>query len=304
MSNSPNKKFRCDVAEKVNRLKLDLITPAEEKQFREQGFLLLPSVISQNEVTVLLAEVERLITQANTNGTTFHEPYYHAQSYKLSRVLRLSKAFDALIDHPGYFGKLVSLLGAHIQLMGSEIFVRGTAQETITGFHTDSGAGMQQLLTPDENPFLQIKTQIFLTDLSEPYSSNFALIPGSHRHRSPDSNPLCMIDSVNCKIGAAGELPSEAWQVLAKPGDVLLFPHTLWHSVAPNRAGRTRYSISFRYGQLALRPMERFDPVLTDISRTLTARQRRLLGDLGEEDPSPYRPTNQNEIIYGEYASV
>lgn len=278
------------------------MTRVAEEQFREQGYLLLRSAIPPSEVGPLLAEVARLVAEAADTGGAFHEAYYHKDSYKLGRALRLSTAFDRLIDHPAYFEKLVSLMGPYIQLMGAEIFVRGAADEAITGFHTDLGPGMQRLIYTDGSPFLEIKTQLFLTDLSSPDSSNFALFPGSHRTNVPDSNLFCMIESINAQIGPRGELPPGAIQVLAEPGDVLLFPHTLWHSVAPNRSGRTRYSISFRYGQLALRPLERFDPILTDPARSLTARQRRLLGDLGEENPSPYRPMNQHEIIDGNLA--
>lgn len=278
---------------------MEPMTPAEEEQFRRQGYLLLRSALTRVDVATLLDEVDRLVREADSTGGAFHESYYHKNSYKLGRALRLSPAFDRLIDHPSYFGKLVTLIGPYIQLMGSEIFVRGAADEAITGFHTDMGPGMQQWVYIDGNPFLEIKTQVFLTDLSAPDSSNFALFPGSHHRRAPDTNALCMLDSINARIGPRGELPDGAIQILAAPGDVLLFPHTLWHSVAPNRSGRTRYSVSFRYGQLALRPFERFDPVLTDPARSLTPRQRRLLGDLGEEAPSPYRPANQLEIITG-----
>ena len=48
---------------------------------------------------------------------------------------------------------------------------------------------------------------------------------------------------------------------------------------------------------MALRPFERFDPILADHGRKLTPRQRSLLGDLGEEGSSPYRPRFQEEII-------
>jgi hypothetical protein len=276
------------------------ITPAEETQFRKNGFLLLRSAISTPEIGTLLAEVDRLVREANNIGAVLREPYYHENSYKLVRILRLSTAFDELIDHPGYFGKLVALIGPYIQLMGSEIFVRGAARQTITGFHTDLGSGLQRILPNEENAFLQIKAQIFLTDLSAPDSSNFALVSGSHRKRVKDSNELCMINDLNRQIGDDGELPAGSLQVLAKPGDVLLFPHSLWHAVASNRSGRTRYSITLRYGQTALRPLERFDPILADSTRTLTARQRRLLGDFGMDSPNPYRPLNQEEIIFGD----
>ncbi|HXA16683.1 MAG TPA: phytanoyl-CoA dioxygenase family protein [Thermoanaerobaculia bacterium] len=278
---------------------LDLITPAEEKRFRRTGYLLLRSVLPPDRTASLLAEVDRLVREANDLGTVLREPYYHEQSYKLVRILRLSDAFDDLIDHPAYFGKLVSLIGPYIQLMGSEIFVRGTSKGTITGFHTDLGAGLQRVLPHGDNAFLQVKMQLFLTDLSKPDSSNFALVPRSHRMPVSDSNELCMVNDLNRLMTADGSLPPGTLQVLARPGDALLFPHSLWHAVAPNRSGRTRYSITLRYGQTALRPIERFDPVLTDPNRTLTLRQRRLLGDFGADDPNPYRPSSQNQIIFG-----
>lgn len=279
---------------------LDLITPAEEAAFRENGFLLLKSVISPSEVASLLAEVIRLVNEANSIGAVLPETHYvsNENSYRLFRILRMSAAFDHLIDHSGYFWKLVSLIGFHVQLMGTEIFVRGDSHDAITNFHTDLGEGLQQILPDNENAFLQVKVQIFLTDLSAPDSSNFVLFPGSHRVRVTDTDEYCMVNKINRQIGPNGELPTGSLQVLAEPGDVLLFTHTLWHAVAPNRSGRTRYSLLFRYGQLALRPFERFDPVLTDTSRTLTVRQRRVLGDLGMDNPGAYRPQSQKEIIY------
>jgi ectoine hydroxylase-related dioxygenase (phytanoyl-CoA dioxygenase family) len=286
---------------KVLMSQLNLITPTEEKAFRENGFLLLRSVISPSAVASLLAEVSRVADEANSIGAVLREEAYvfHENSYRLARVLRMTPAFDHLIDHPGYFGKLVSLIGPHIQLMGSEIFVRGAAHDAITNFHTDLGEGLQQILPDSENLFLQIKIQIFLTDLSAPDSGNFVLVPGSHRMRVTDTDEYCTVKEMNRQIGPNGRLPAGSLQVLAKPGDVLFFPHTLWHAVAPNRSGRTRYSIVLRYGQLTLRPHERYDPVLTDPSRTLTMRQRRLLGDFGMDNPGPYRPSKQAEIIYG-----
>lgn len=278
--------------------KLNLISPEEESLFYNNGYLLLRSAISLSKVKSILAEVKRLVDEANATDSTFHEEYYNKNSYKLQRIFRLTNAFDYLIDHPLYFGKIVSLMGTHIQLMDAEIFVRGAAEEKITGFHTDLGPGMQKLIYTKGSPLLELKAQIFLTDLSQPNSSNFALFPGTHRKIAPDSDKFCMLEGINRQIGPDGALPPGAIQILANAGDVLLFPHNLWHAVAPNRSGRTRYSISLRYGQLALRPLERFDPVLTDTGRKFTARQRRLLGDLGEINPSPYRPSNQENLIY------
>ena len=280
---------------------LDLITPAEDAFFRQNGYLLLPSAVSQPEVATLLAEVTRLAGEAHELGAVLPEEHYvsNENSYRLFRILRLSEQFDGLVDHRGYFGKLVSLIGTHIQLMGAEIFVRGESIPSITNFHTDMGPGFQQILPAPDNAFIQIKMQIFLTDLSEPDASNFVVVPGSHLVRVTDSDDYCKVNAINREFGPNGEFPPAAKQIMARPGDVILFTHSLWHAVAPNRSGRIRYSISLRYGQLGLRPFERFDPVLNDPGRKLTLRQRRVLGDLGNDSPGAYRPLDQQAIIHG-----
>jgi hypothetical protein len=281
----------------------NFITPDENREFRQNGYLHLKSALSPAEVASTFAEVTRLADEARQQGAILPEKHYvsNENSYRLFRILRMSSAFDSLIDHPAFFDKLVSLMGSHIQLMSAEIFVRGDSHENITMFHTDLGEGLQQVLPNDENAFLQIKAQVFLTDLSAPNSSNFALVPGSHRVRVTDTDEYGMVKEFNSRVAPDGGLPPGAVQILAQPGDVLFFTHTLWHAVAPNRSGRTRYSIMLRYGQLALRPFERFDPVLTDPKRELTPRQRRILGDLGGESPGPYRPHEQNQLIAGRY---
>ena len=255
---------------------------------------MLPGVLDPESVHQLLDDVKILVKESVQRGMELHEEYYHADSYKLNRILRSTSAFDHLIDHPGYFGRLLSLIGTHIQLMGSEIFVRGASPELITGFHTDLGAGLQQVIPKADSSFLQIKVQIFLTDLSMPDRSNFMLVPGSHCWRVQSSDELGMVHAMNASPPAV-----ETIQVLASPGDAILFPHSLWHAVAANPFGPTRYSISLRYGQLALRPLEAFHTVLTDPTREFTTRQRRILGDLGDKFPSPYRPLNQEKIVAG-----
>lgn len=263
--------------------------------------MLLQQAIPSVQVRNLLEEVKGLAISANQRGNAVREPYYHVDSFKVDRIFRLSTAFDELIDHPSYFGRIVSLMGTHIQIMGAEFFVRGPANTAITAFHTDLGPGLQRFMGDNINPFLSIKVQIFLTDVSQHNSGNFALMRGSHRWMVETKDPLCYISKVNRNIGPHGELPDKSYQVCARPGDVLLFPHSLWHAVAPNRTENTRLSVTLRYGQTCLRPLDRFDPILAEPSRKLTKRQRRLLGDFGEGDSNPYRPSDQDNIIlYGQ----
>ncbi len=273
---------------------LSLMTPDEKERFFHDGYLCIPDVLTPDQVETLKAHVQDIVQDALATKTELREAVYHSGSFKVDNALKRSNVFDFLIDHPKVFGKLVSIIGNHIQLMGSEIFVRGPSEQAITGFHTDLGEAMQQILPTQDNLMIQVKAQFFLTDLSTPDTSNFVVIPGSHRQRVPTPNVDCMVDHIN-----DGTVPKNARQILAKPGDVVIFPWTLWHAVGPNRTDRTRFSVTLRYGQLALRSIEDFDPVLREEGRMLTARQRRVLGDVGPAPSSYWKPARQHEVIHG-----
>jgi len=146
---------------------------------------------------------------------------------------------------------------------------------------------------------LQIKCQVFLTDVSTPDSGNFLLIPGSHR-RLPERTGTCYLDGLN-ETFARGDLPEGAVTVCAKAGDALLFPYSLWHAVGPNRRA-PRTTFIFRFGQLWQRPndyLRQPDKVLERMSPRL----RRMFGDLGR-DPHPldyHKPQDQAAVMSRAY---
>ena len=267
------------------------------KAFRKNGFVVIKNVLTDKTLVVCKKALERIRENADSAGRLVLEDYYEAGSYKVQQIFRYDDTLDFLIDHSDYFTLVRELMGDHVQLMGTEIFVRGTARNIITGFHTDLGLGMQALASELGRPFLQVKMQLFLTSLEKENMGNFIVIPGSHLRNAPASDDHCFLKDMNAEISETGNLPNEAIQILAEPGDVVFFTHNLWHAVAPNRSDRTRLSISLRYGQLCLRPLERFDPVLDERGDRLSPRQRRLLCDFGTISPSPYKPTQQDNIM-------
>lgn len=277
---------------------IEPMTAEEKDAFWRDGYLLLKGVLTPDEVEHLKRRAERLARIGEVTNAVLREKLYHQNSYKLTNVYGMTRDFDFLLDHPRVFGKLVSVMGYHLQLMGCELFIRGPSDnELITGFHTDLGEAQQQIVPSPENLVLQIKTQYFLTDLSQPDSGNFLLIPGSHRWRVASQNPDCLIDDVNEAV-RQGKNEHGYQQVLAAPGDVLMFPYSLWHAVGPNHSGRTRVSVTLRYGQLALRQIDSHEAVLNDPRVELTPRRRRLLGDVGPTK-NYWKVWDQREVITG-----
>jgi hypothetical protein len=178
--------------------------------------------------------------------------------------------FGQLLDHPSVFGKILSLMGPYIYLTGSDMLVRHPRDSTVpvTAFHVDGGPSMQRITQTLEDPVIQLKVQFFLTDLLGADEGNFTLVPGSHRRRPP---PRGIHED---------ELGESPMQVIARAGDALIFPWTLWHAVRPNNSSRARKSIIFRYSQLWCRPVD-FESIPEAFLQSLTARRRRLLGNFG-----------------------
>ena len=89
-----------------------------------------------------------------------------------------------------------------------------------------------------------------------------------------------------------------AAQLMGKAGDVYLFSHSLWHGPAKNLGSQSRKVLLYNYCQLWVRTYD--GDALPHVGQKCTARQRRLLGDLGYDfRPGSYFyvPRDQEEVI-------
>ena len=132
-----------------------------------------------------------------------------------------------------------------------------------------------------------MKAMYLLTDVTEPDSGNLTVFPGSHMRPIPLPGERTITPY---SPGAA--------QLMGKAGDVYLFPHALWHGPSRNLSGRGRRCLLYNYCQLWVRCYDYH--TIPDVAQRCTARQRRLLGDLGY-DFMPgsyfYVPKDQEEVI-------
>lgn len=253
------------------------LTNAQRAQWDQDGYLLLPQVLSKQEVGALLETSHSVFASAQVAGELHSQAPAaamaaggNAGALKAIRAIDQTPAFDFLLDHPKTFGTLVALLGPFLQVLGTEIFFRPPSEDgqLLVEWHTDGGPSMYSLVChPGEVP-LQIKIQFFLTDLSSPDQGNFMLLPGSHQTRFPATGI------------ALGTHPNGAIQLLANAGDAVVFPWSLWHAVGPNTASQARRSIALRYGPLWARPYDYWQ-IAPETRERLTPRRRRLLGDMG-----------------------
>ncbi len=276
-------------------------TVQHRRHWEEQGYLLLEQVLSPSDTTHLLDKVNEVLEfydkkqlfsqqSAMGSGGAAHE---EVRAFKIARAITETDALDSLLDHPVTFPWLLTFLGPYLQVLGTEIFVRRSGQgaEPLVEWHTDGGPAMSGFLPSPGSPVLQMKAQFFLTDLSEFDSGNFMLVPGSHRTPFPIHESLF------------ASPPAGAIQLRVRAGDVLFFPWSLWHAVAPNRSGHTRQSVTLRYGPMWSRPYD-YERLPLDVGGRLTARRRRLFGDMGDgAHPSSYfypDPQEQLQLMLGD----
>ncbi len=92
--------------------------------------------------------------------------------------------------------------------------------------------------------------------------------------------------------------------LLGKAGDAYVFPHAIWHGPSPNRSGKARKTILYNYRQMFMRPYDFGTPYAALFERC-TARQRRLLGDLGHDfRPGDFFYAPEDQVMTGSLIPV
>ncbi|NKB65653.1 MAG: hypothetical protein GKR89_01210 [Candidatus Latescibacteria bacterium] len=257
------------------------LTDQQRRQWRQEGYILVKGALSREQAAAYRAAADEVVERYRAERPKVRQQ----KAFTIIQTVEQSPAFDSLLDHPGTFGLILDLMGPYIQVMGTQIYVRHPSAAPLSGWHTDAGPSLQQVrVEPDSLP-LNLKIQYFLTDIDAEDRANFCVVPGSHRVFFPEG-------------GLGGTEPEGARQICAEAGDAALFPHNLWHGVAPHRGEGVRRSVTLRYGQMWCRPYD-YEKAPADVLARMTARQRRLMGDMGPEYTATdyFKPHDQLETI-------
>jgi len=265
-------------------------------EFSERGYLHLRGLYSESEVHRGLAAMDEVVA-ANPSTLEHHESFYlNDQTVRVRNAVATTAGLDEFLDHPGLVGPLMTLLNGNVQILSTEVLVRYLQEDALEPWHTDGGPYLQRLRLMAESLPLQIKAQVFLSDVSRPNSGNFLLVPGSHLQVPTTLDYMCNIEELNEPL-SRGEVPDHAVIVKAEPGDVLIFPHSLWHGVMANTT-QPRKTFIFRFGQLWHRPYD-YTVQPREILDRMSPRLRRMFGDFGD-GPHPsdyYKPLDQEETM-------
>ena len=260
-----------------------ILTEKLKCQWKEDGYLVLKGILSSEEIKDLVQVVDQMYIEH------LKQPDVKPDSGLDRRnVMEENDIFAEMMDHPVTFPIVLELMGPYIGLGMSEAIIRTTDPEGKGLLHTDGGQAMRQIRMSESSIPLQIKLQYFLTDLPAPDMGNFTLVPGSHNRPFPEEG------------FEEGPYIPEAVQLCVAAGDVAIFSHAMWHGFVANRSDMPRKTLVYCYVQQCMRAFD-FERASPELLERCTARQRRLIGDIGEWRYGAYfySPADQVELMTG-----
>jgi ectoine hydroxylase-related dioxygenase (phytanoyl-CoA dioxygenase family) len=233
----------------------------------EDGFALVPGVLSPDEVEKTREAIDRLQPFGfDKLGRTDH----------FKCVFNRDHHFLSMLDRPGIVDLAEAAMGEECHIIGQTAW-RSHPGHDGWGPHTDRVfVEMEEDMAMDPRfrlPIFLCTAHYYLDDLTLDLAPTW-VIPGSHR---------------SGRAGNFGKDPNPTWRgrelepVLCRAGDVLFFRSEIWHTGSKNTtADQTRYLLQVHYSHRWI--AQQFSPYLAfqfnpEVLATANPRQRRLLGE-------------------------
>ena len=205
-----------------------MITMEQKQHFETFGFLVLRQLFTLQEIEIVRRESDKILSE-NRRG----EPFPGEKRQSMIPFFEMSPVLRPFIEDDRIYMLGVDLLGPDFILNATE----GNLHVGDTRWH---GGG------PEPEPVPHIKIAFYLEPNTKETGA-LRVIPGSHK---PGFRKLLQPltaqhdDPTVVPFGVSGaELPSVA--IESQPGDVVIFPETLWHAAFGGHPGRSQHAINF-----------------------------------------------------------
>ena len=232
-----------------------------KSHLEEHGYAHIRAAVPVDQIAALTEAVDTVWDRHRP-----YPPHPGTAPLHLLAFLHEDPRFVDLLDQPPVLRAITQVLGTNIFMYHCHLDVHPPEEHVAPRWmwHQDGGIQNRDLETAPR-PRLSLKVAYFLTDLTEPGSGNFVVLPGSHL-RNEIARPAR--DDAD---------PPGATPILAAPGDAVIFDRRLWHRRSPNRSMRTRKALFFAYTYRWIRPRDDLGLDRETIAR-LTPLQRQLSG--------------------------
>lgn len=238
------------------------ITNKQQQELKQNGYTLLPNVLTPQQVETLCDHLEALWTAEGQSAGS--ENYIESTARRLANLANKGDIFRSIFAHPTILSGVEEVIGPNIRV--SMLNARDALPHTKNRqpFHCDTDDSG----TPDDQGYYAC-TVIWMLDDFTPENGATRLVPGTHlTHQAPKE----VMDDVFA--AHPDEVPATG-----KRGDVLVFNGHCWHAGGLNQTDQTRRAILVHYLRAGIprRPDRRqhLDP---EVRAQMPARELELLG--------------------------
>lgn len=232
------------------------MTEIEKYEFDRQGFLVLRSFLTEDEVNQLRPVVNQLEQHATEHyqlpprkksrwGPEYHfsrqRGYYvsgghqYGETFLIEDFFNFNPTFDILVNHPKTMEYIRGIVQGAIGINNSELRVRYPGN--FTGAHGGGPTSQKYryAVKGESIDCMMVRFIYFVHDVSNEEGA-FCVVP--YTHKSAYSAPYQ--GSVDEESGMIG--------LEVKAGDAILFTENLRHGGLTNRSDRTRKTLHVGYG--------------------------------------------------------
>ena len=240
------------------------ISPAQIKQYRDEGYVLLERVIPDDLLKIMREECQRFIDRENAwmdqNNTDVHGLSHRNNRYFVSNCFLEQPRLREAIFSPVMADVCRQLLGSDAYLFWEQYVVKGAEKGMKFSWHQDSG----YVGYPDHKPYLTCWCP--LDDVSEENGTVYVLPFSTVGIRSFVKH--IREEGTNDLIGYFGK--ERGVPIVAPAGSLALFTSFNFHSSGANKTDRMRRVYLMQYSS---------EPVLTADGKRLWGNAEPFLKD-------------------------
>ena len=233
------------------------LTDSQVEQFQDDGFLILPSLFSEEEVGILKAELPRLFTERRPEN--FREKESDAVRTSMALHQR-SEVYARLVRHPRLVEPALQLLDEDLYVQQVKVNGKAAFSGDVWQWHYDFATHQGEDGVPKPQA---LNLHILLDEVSE-FNGPLVFIRGSHKQgpapatldTETTSYPLWVVDddTVTGLVARGGLVAAKG-----PPGTGVIFGDTLVHGSSINMSPWPRMIFSL---------------ILNPVSNALTRHQR------------------------------
>ncbi|MGJ3242644.1 MAG: phytanoyl-CoA dioxygenase family protein [Opitutales bacterium] len=219
------------------------LTAEHRKQFEEEGYCILKSVIPERYLTILRDEcqtfIDKMHADMDARGTDSLGISHRNRRYFVSLRHMESERVPEVVYSPFMASVAIDLLGPDVYLFFEQYVVKGTDKRSKFAWHQDSG-----YVGFDHPPYLTC--WLALDDVSVENGTVYVL----PYDRAPNGRDLVehwQDPEMNDRVGYDGDDPGEP--VIVPAGSIALFTSRTFHRSGPNLTNQMRRIYLLQYGK-------------------------------------------------------